>query len=37
MKTTNYRLQTEIEHLTPTAQKEWFRNYIREILESHKP
>jgi hypothetical protein len=37
MKTTNYRLQTEIEHLTPTAQKEWFRNYIREILESDKP
>ena len=37
MKTTNYRLQTEIEHLTPTSQKEWFRNYIREILESNKP
>lgn len=37
MKTTNYRLQTEIEHLTPTAQKDWFKNYVREILESEKP
>ena len=37
MKMTNYRLQTEIEHLTPTSQKEWFRNYVREILESDKP
>ena len=37
MKTTNYRLQTEIEHLTPTSQKDYFRNYVREILESEKP
>ncbi len=37
MKTTNYRLQTEIEHLTPTSQKDWFMNYVREILESDKP
>ncbi len=37
MKTTNYRLQTEIEHLTPTSQKEWFRNYLKELLESDKP
>ncbi len=37
MKTTNYRLQTEIEHLTPTSQKGWFKNYVREILESDKP
>ena len=37
MKTTNYRLQTEIEYLTPTSQKDWFKNYIREILESDKP
>ena len=36
MKTTNYRLQTEIEHLTPTSQKNWFKNYVREILESKK-
>lgn len=36
MKTTNYRLQTEIEHLTPTSQKEWFQNYLKEILESDK-
>ena len=37
MKTTNYRLQTEIEHLTPTSQRDWFKNYVREILESEKP
>ena len=37
MKMTNYRLQTEIEHLSPTSQKEWFRNYLKEILESDKP
>ena len=37
MKTTNYRLQTEIEHLSPTSQKEWFRNYLKELLESDKP
>ena len=37
MKTTNYRLQTEIEHLTPTSQSEWFKNYVREILESDRP
>jgi len=37
MKTTNYRLQSEIEHLSPTSQKDWFKNYIKEILESNKP
>lgn len=37
MKTTNYRLQTEIEHLSATSQKDWFKNYVREILESDKP
>ncbi len=37
MKTINYRLQTEIEHLTPSSQKEWFTNYLKEILESDKP
>ena len=37
MKTTNYRLQTEIEHLTPASQKDWFKNYVRDILESDKP
>ena len=37
MKTTNYRLQTEIEHLKPTAKKDYFKNYVREILESDKP
>lgn len=37
MKTVNYRLQNEIEHLSPTSQKEWFKNYLREVLESDKP
>ena len=37
MKTTNYRLQTEIEHLSPVDQQEWFKNYIRQVLESDKP
>jgi len=37
MKTTNYRLQTEIEHLSPTSQQEWFKGYMQEILESDKP
>lgn len=37
MKTTRYRLQTEIEHLSPAGQKEWFRNYLKEVLESEKP
>ena len=37
MKTVNYRLQTEIEQLSPSSQKEWFRNYLKEILESDKP
>ncbi len=37
MKTTNYRLQTEIEHLSPSSQKDWFKNYLKEILESDKP
>ena len=36
MKTTNYRLQTELENLTP-AKKEWFKNYLKELLESDKP
>ena len=37
MKTTNYRLQTEIEHLAPDSQKDWFEKYVRKILESDKP
>jgi hypothetical protein len=37
MKTTNYRLQTEIEHLSSTKQKEWFKGYLKDILESDKP
>ena len=37
MKTTNYRLQTEIENLTPLSQRDWFKNYVIEVLESDKP
>lgn len=37
MKMTNYRLQSEIEHLTPAGQKDWFRDYLKDILESDKP
>ncbi len=36
-KMTNYRLQTEIEYLSPTGQKEWFKQYLKEVLESDKP
>lgn len=36
MKTTNYRLQTEIEHLN-ADNPEWFKNYVRQVLESEKP
>ena len=37
MKTTSYRLQSEIEHLSPSSQKAWFKNYLKEVLESSKP
>lgn len=37
MKTTNYRLQSEIEHLNPSKQREWFKGYLKDILESDKP
>jgi len=37
VKTTNYRLQSEIEHLSPSSQKAWFKNYLKEVLESSKP
>jgi len=36
MKMTNYRLQTEIENLK-TDKTEWFKNYVRQVLESNKP
>ena len=36
MKTTNYRLQTQMEQIKPTDTS-WYKNYIREILESDKP
>lgn len=36
MKMTNYRLQTEIEHIKPESQ-DWFKDYVRQVLESNKP
>ncbi len=36
MKMTNYRLQTEMEHIKPDSQ-EWYKNYVRQVLESNKP
>ena len=36
MKMTNYRLQTEMENIK-TDKQEWFKNYVRQVLESSKP
>ena len=36
MKMTNYRLQTEMENIKIDKQ-EWFKNYVRQVLESSKP
>ena len=36
MKMTNYRLQTEIENIKEDKQ-DWFKNYVRQVLESNKP
>lgn len=36
MKVTNYRLQTEMENIKEDNQ-EWFKNYVRQVLESDKP
>ena len=36
MKMTNYRLQTEIENIKADKQ-EWFKDYVRQVLESNKP
>ena len=33
---TNYRLQTEMENIKEDNQ-EWFKNYVRQVLESNKP
>ena len=35
MKMTNYRLQTEIENIK-ADKTEWFKNYVRQVLESDK-
>ena len=37
MKVKNYRLQTEIEHLSIDNQKSWFTDYLKSLLESDKP
>lgn len=37
MKMTNYRLQSEIESLKEESKQEWFKNYVRQVLESGKP
>lgn len=36
MKSTDYRLQKEIENIKPDNQ-EWFKDYVRQVLESKKP
>ena len=36
MKMINYRLQTQMEQIKPNAT-EWYKNYLKEILESDKP
>lgn len=36
MKSTDYRLQKEIENIKPDNQ-EWFKDFVRQILESDKP
>lgn len=36
MKLVNYRLQSEMENLKP-GKTEWFKDYVRKILESDKP
>ncbi len=36
MKMTNYRLQTEMEHIK-ADRTEWYKDYVRQVLESNKP
>lgn len=36
MKMTNYRLQTQMEQIKPSSTQ-WYRSYIKEVLESEKP
>ena len=36
MKSTDYRLQKEIKNIKPDNQ-EWFKDFVREVLESKKP
>lgn len=36
MKSTDYRLQKEIQNIKPDNQ-EWFKDYVRKVLESNKP
>ena len=37
MKTVNYRLESELERLGPHAQEQWFKGYLKEVLESDRP
>jgi hypothetical protein len=37
MKRVDFRLQKEIENIKPNAQQEWFKAYVRQVLESDKP
>jgi uncharacterized small protein (DUF1192 family) len=37
MKTTNYRLESELERLGPLGQEQWFKGYLKEVLESDRP
>ena len=36
MRMTNYRLQKEVENVSE-SNKKWFKQYLRDILESNKP
>ncbi|MDY0122958.1 siphovirus Gp157 family protein [Sulfurimonas sp.] len=36
MKSTDYRLQKEIQNIKPDNQ-EWFKDFVRQVLESDKP
>ena len=36
MKMTNYRLQTEMEHIKADSTG-WYKDYVRQVLESNKP
>lgn len=37
MKTINYKLQNQLEYLGPLTQEKYFKEYLKEVLESDKP